>query len=399
MLFKNKSQEQDSNQAIIIDNPSKYMTLTYTISLLVIAILSLIVHLLLDSVIEQQSQTGKIVNVSGQQRMLSQRASLFTIEYLTTGSLQAKESAADTVAKMLSNHQFLIAYENKAGKGISRELHNMYFAPPYNVDLMVKSFTADINRVLSSPPPVLQSATTILNADFARMAKNELLSGLHAVVQQYEDESKSKVNELRFAQSIVFMIIIFTILIEALFIFRPMVSKISNFAKRLQYDANFDVLSKVFNRRAYNLLAKRTFDLSVRHQHPLTLILADIDFFKKVNDIHGHAAGDSAISWVAQSLKKMSRETDILARIGGEEFAIVLPETELTAAIQVAEKLRLGIAQSIWQFEGKTIQITLSFGVSTRVQTDTSIEQILARADHALYEAKDAGRNCVKSVS
>jgi diguanylate cyclase (GGDEF)-like protein len=186
--------------------------------------------------------------------------------------------------------------------------------------------------------------------------------------------------------------------VEALFIFRPMVSKISNFAKRLQYDANYDALSKVFNRRAYNLLAKRTFDLSLRHQHPLTLILADIDYFKKVNDIHGHAAGDSAISWVAQHLKKMSRETDILARIGGEEFAIVLPETEFSAALQVAEKFRVAIEQSPLQFEDKSIPITMSFGVSARQQHDTSIEQILARADQALYTAKGAGRNCVKSA-
>jgi len=263
---------------------------------------------------------------------------------------------------------------------------------------LVKLFASDIDKVLNNPPPAFQSADTILNADFARLAKNTLLTNLHAVVQQYEDESKMRIAELRFAQNIVFMVIIFTILVEALFIFRPMVSKISNFAKRLQYDANYDALSKVFNRRAYNLLAKRTFDLSLRHQHPLTLILADIDFFKKVNDIHGHAAGDSAISWVAQNFKKMSRETDILARIGGEEFAIVLPETEFSAALQVAEKFRVAIEQTPLLFEEKSIPITMSFGVSARQQHDTSIEQILARADSALYTAKGAGRNCVKSA-
>jgi diguanylate cyclase (GGDEF)-like protein len=389
---------QKDNQAIIIDNPSKYMTMTYTLSLLVIAVLSLIVHLLLDSVIEQQSQTGKIVNISGQQRMLSQRASLLAVEYLTTGSMQAKKEATDTVAKMLSNHEFLINYQNEAGKGLSKELYHMYFEPPYEVDRLVKLFASDINKVLDNPASASQSAETIMNADFARLAKNSLLTNLHAVVQQYEDESSARIAELRFAQNIVFMIIIFTILVEALFIFRPMVSKISNFAKRLQYDANYDALSKVFNRRAYNLLAKRTFDLSLRHQHPLTLILADIDYFKKVNDIHGHAAGDSAISWVAQHLKKMSRETDILARIGGEEFAIVLPETEFSAALQVAEKFRVAIEQSPLQFEDKSIPITMSFGVSARQQHDTSIEQILARADQALYTAKGAGRNCVKSA-
>lgn len=380
--------------AIEVKNPSKYMTLTYAISLTVIAILSGVVHFVLDQVIEQQSQTGKIVNISGQQRMLSQRAALFTLHYVTTGKTDSKQIALDAVDTMLNNQKTLLSDHYKQPfSPLSDELKNLYFEEPYNVEKSVFRFTEIITNTLRTTYPANSDTAFQQEAVLIDLAKKSLLEGLHTVVGQYEKESLQKVDDLRFAQNVVFWIIILTILVEALFIFRPMVSKISQFAAKLQQDANYDPLSGVYNRRAFNVLAQQSFGLSVRHQQNLSILMCDIDFFKNVNDTYGHACGDEVIKMVANKVLSSIRETDIVARFGGEEFVVLLPYTSEQEALNVAEKIRKNVEQSEVEFQTTNIQVTISIGVSGRYSQDKNLESAIARADDALYMAKNNGRN------
>lgn len=383
--------------AIEIKNPGKYMTLTYAISLSIIAILSGIVHLVLDQVIEQQSQTGKIVNVSGQQRMLSQRAALFSMHYVATGTLESKHTAELALDKMLENQQFLLAdhYQNPQS-WFSNELRTLYFGEPHQVERSVIQYGEVIREILALDySQNLQNAAD-QQAYMIELAKTSLLEGLHTVVGQYEKESLEKVDDLRFAQNVVFWIIIFTILIEALFIFRPMVAKISQFAHKLQREANYDPLSSVYNRRAFNVFAKQSFGLASRHNQDLSIVMCDIDKFKSVNDLYGHGVGDDVIKLVAKTLRESIRDTDILARYGGEEFVILLPQTGSDAAL-VAEKIRKNVEALHIKSHGKELQITISLGVSALYPQDKDIEVIIGRADNALYQAKHKGRNQVRS--
>ena len=377
-------------------SPSKYMTLTYVGSLLAIACLSLIVHSVLDRVIEQGSQTGLIVNLSGQQRMLSQRATMFTLEYLNSGSSSAKAFAQRASQKMRANHESLLEFHRRRGREMSEAMSAMYFDEPLNIDLQVRTFIDEIDRMLHREGDVNSKPYTLSDFMFSRMAKQELLEGLDAVVRQYEDESTARVHELRQVQRIVLIIIILTILVEALFIFRPMVAKVSDLAGRLQYEANFDALSGLLNRRAHDLLADRVFKLAKRHHQNLSVAIGDIDFFKNVNDNFGHSEGDRVIALAATILRENCRETDVIARIGGEEFSIILPNTPMADAKVVAEKLRQAFAASSEKRTHAPADLTMSFGISGMHAGDDAMETILARADRALYAAKAAGRNCVK---
>ena len=124
--------------------------------------------------------------------------------------------------------------------------------------------------------------------------------------------------------------------------------------------------------------------------------MTDIDFFKKVNDTHGHQAGDVVLQTVAGLLKDQLRDTDIVARYGGEEFALVLPETSETAAVKLAKNLRKKIESVVCPVEQKNLElsVTMSFGVSSSKGVESSAD-LISNADSALYQAKKEGRNRV----
>jgi diguanylate cyclase (GGDEF)-like protein len=129
------------------------------------------------------------------------------------------------------------------------------------------------------------------------------------------------------------------------------------------------------------------------------LICCDLDKFKTLNDTLGHAAGDAALVHFARLLREQVRGADIPARIGGEEFAIWLPNTSLDVARQVAERIRLKLGTTPWDWQGRRWPLSASFGVAACPETTRSLENLPAQADAALYVAKSAGRNRVEAAA
>jgi diguanylate cyclase (GGDEF)-like protein len=121
--------------------------------------------------------------------------------------------------------------------------------------------------------------------------------------------------------------------------------------------------------------------------------MADIDFFKRINDTHGHAIGDEAIQSVADCLRGVVRESDMAGRIGGEEFAIILPETNASEAYLLAERIREEVGRIIVNSEGNDVTFTVSLGVAQCNGDSNTLDKVMAKADHALYAAKESGRN------
>lgn len=161
--------------------------------------------------------------------------------------------------------------------------------------------------------------------------------------------------------------------------------------------ARKDELTGLSNRREFFDQGDHTLKQAVRFKHPVSVIMMDLDNFKKINDDYGHSAGDKVLQVVAELLKSMVREIDIVARIGGEEFAYVLPETGLDEAVKLAERLRLKIADTSVVHQEVRVKITASFGICSRQVENETMETMLTKADDALYVAKKNGRNQVKS--
>lgn len=156
-----------------------------------------------------------------------------------------------------------------------------------------------------------------------------------------------------------------------------------------------DSLTGVANRRQLLYRCKEELARARRYGQPLSLLMFDLDHFKQVNDTHGHGAGDAVLKAVAEACRSRLRECDLLARVGGEEFAVVLPETPGQGALVVAERLRRAIEGLAFDLGGSSVGVTASFGVACRQEEDVDPLVILSRADSALYEAKRAGRNRV----
>lgn len=164
--------------------------------------------------------------------------------------------------------------------------------------------------------------------------------------------------------------------------------------RELQQRAFFDGLTGVFNRDHFYQLANTQFASARRNGFPLTLLMLDVDHFKRINDSYGHAAGDTVLKTLAKSFPNTLREQDISGRVGGEEFAILLPKTNQKNGVQIAERLRLTLAQQLIPMENQaTINITVSMGVAHLIDADTSFDSLMKRADKALYRAKHLGRN------
>ncbi len=176
--------------------------------------------------------------------------------------------------------------------------------------------------------------------------------------------------------------------------------KIENLHYEKMYDlATRDALTQAMNRKAIMEIIAEEFTRSSSRNLPLTLMLLDIDHFKVVNDTYGHQAGDYVLKETcALIMNKMIRSQDVLGRYGGEEFALVLRETKLQIAVDVAERIRAAIEKNAYVFDGKTIPVRMSIGVATLDSTAKSHEDLIQTADRALYDAKNQGRNrvCVR---
>lgn len=167
--------------------------------------------------------------------------------------------------------------------------------------------------------------------------------------------------------------------------------------RELQAQATHDPLTNLYNRREFNRLVELEIARAVRQNLPTAFVLADLDHFKRVNDEHGHPAGDAVLVHTARVLTEHLRSIDVMARFGGEELLVMLPGTDTAGALALAEKLRVRLAESSVTWQDKTIHITASFGVVVRQpEQPEPLETLYACADEALYRAKGSGRNRVE---
>ncbi len=170
--------------------------------------------------------------------------------------------------------------------------------------------------------------------------------------------------------------------------------------EKLKFQAVHDQLTGLYNRRVLEQRLNDEVERAVRYKHSLSVFLLDIDHFKRINDTHGHQTGDSVLQAFASTLERTTRKTDFLARYGGEEFVVILPETTLDTALSLAERLREEIAtQPVPVNDGSLLEITASIGIANFPEHTESPQALLGMADKAMYNAKQDGRNRVKTAN
>jgi len=175
------------------------------------------------------------------------------------------------------------------------------------------------------------------------------------------------------------------------------ITDIHNQEEKLKYLASTDSMTNLFNRRYLTESSESLCCLAKRNKSDISIIMLDIDNFKNINDMHGHKMGDEVIILLAQLLKKHSRKSDIVCRWGGEEFVMLLPDTNLEGGLRISQKIRKLVENLVINLEdNQELKYTVSIGVSQiNCKTDFNIDSSIDRADKALYKAKASGRNKV----
>ncbi|WP_292654842.1 diguanylate cyclase [Nitratifractor sp.] len=172
--------------------------------------------------------------------------------------------------------------------------------------------------------------------------------------------------------------------------------RIQELQEELRLLASIDPMTRLYNRRYFTTMADKILKLARREHHPLSLAILDIDRFKQINDTYGHQTGDRVITALSEKLTERYRESDLLCRFGGEEFVILMPNTEQDVAVLLAERTRKEIEKLQIPYGDGAVSMTVSIGVSqVDLEGEETLDPVLKRADDALYAAKNQGRNRV----
>src|SRR5438132_6578209 len=174
-------------------------------------------------------------------------------------------------------------------------------------------------------------------------------------------------------------------------------SRVVQYQQHLEYQTHVDSLTGLFNRRAFEKKIVEEFERAKRYQHPISLLILDIDNFKTINDTYGHHGGDTALVKISETLRAKTRRSDFPSRYGGEEFVLILPETDQESALQVANKVQDEIRSCVFGSNNKHFSLTVSIGISSTSNREYSDwREMLDDADRAMYVAKNSGKDRVE---
>ena len=174
------------------------------------------------------------------------------------------------------------------------------------------------------------------------------------------------------------------------------ITRRKNLELRLKNISEKDPLTSAFNRRHFMQVFEQSYSIAKRYKNPLSIMVLDIDNFKSINDTFGHAAGDTVLKAIVDFCQASFRDADLFARLGGEEFIVMLPNTPTLGAAIIAERIRDGINNLPVVLAERTINFSISIGISQIDESDESYNDVINRADAALYQAKDKGKNRVE---
>lgn len=381
--------------------------ITYLVALALIAAFTLAFHFLADSIVRRQQTTAAVVNVSGRQRMLSQRIAKLALERAAHANFrpdsQVQSILLKSIDQMATAHQALLhgSPELHLLGPSSQAVRDVYTGAPWYLDLQIENFLTHARAFANRPTAQITLSDPDLVA-LEQAAQTPLLDALNAAVDANQQTSESAILRLREILTILTLLMLLILVLEALFLYRPLFRHLAQAHFELIEAGRTDPLTGCLNRRAFTHEAHAAVSRARNHGRPLAVLMLDIDRFKDVNDRYGHNVGDSVITAVVRTLLLSVHTNDILCRMGGEEFAIMLPGKRLGEAITTADNVRQAVARTpipLDEAAGIFLNVTASIGVAMLEDSDLSLFDVLGRADKALYRAKAGGRNRVETES
>ena len=372
-----------------------YLTAFALIALLITASI-----IIIDFIAAEESHMVEVNDIGGRQRMLSERTVHLLLEYAVEDDKTARDHIVELIELSLQTfdktHKLLIRGYLSENQMVhfSDSIDNIFFDEPEYLDEKARIFIYNTREVLGR-----EWSAEFLSSYYLKQlreaTKQDLHNSLEALATQYTINSKSRITRLRIIVAILLGGIVVVLCTVGAFVFNPMFKRIETQEQDLHKMAYIDPLANCHNRRSYLSNADTTFERSRRYNHTFAILFIDIDHFKEINDKYGHAIGDDAIKEMTQVCQDNIRESDILGRIGGDEFGVILQECGLEYAILTAEKLRKRVSDHIISSDDGTIRFSISVGAATLTDQDKDVYDILKRADKNLYEAKRTGRNLV----
>lgn len=382
--------------------PSRFLTIAYVIALSLIALLTYGSHQIMERALQAQTDKTAIVYTAGQERMLAQKIALYELSYEREGSLpRDKDAIQKSIFKFQSGHHFLTHIGDQE-RPMSAEMHDVYYNPPYDLDRQVGAFVTTAKKYIAWQPGEPEGDRDASLKTVSALAQGILTDGLDRADSLYQDETLAEIESLSHTQMMMTIYIMCILLCEAIFIFNPLVRHVRQYSQMILKLASKDALTNLYNRRAFMERGAIELNRVDRHGYPLCVVMADIDKFKTINDTYGHDVGDKVIVHFANVFRKALRAEDVVGRIGGEEFALILPHTTAEKGFQTVDRIRKMVEKTACTYpkgsgaEKASLNYTASFGmIAILSEKGATITDLLKQADKALYEAKNGGRNRV----
>jgi len=378
----------------------KLFAFVYVAGLALVALAVTISHLIVDYQLDVSRKANQVVQLGYEQVVLAERVNHLSFRYvLSTGeraSVISRQSLSHAVTQMYDGHSALIKSADTAE--FAKASDEVYFGAEHELDLKLRTFLGAARELLQSDARHIESQHPLLRFLDSEQS-GELQALLQLALQRYKKTADSILDSTRMTLWGLYAFIMVVLVLESLLVFRFVFQALLRKAETFRDLAQTDPLTGCFNRRSFMLATERAQEQVNRRRESHALLMLDIDHFKQVNDTYGHPVGDEVIRMLAKTCIDHLRSTDMLGRLGGEEFAVLLRGASLTDAENVAETLRQRL-ESCEVFYGDAVVplfFTVSIGVVALVSGDNSAMSAIERADKALYEAKAMGRNRVVS--
>lgn len=381
------------------------VTSAYILALGIIATLTIASHFLTDRINSQQREGAKLTYMIGRQRALVQQSVINATIFFQSGDRLQYDFLSQSINDLEGGHKYLadvIAKKDYLGAYPSDVLYKVYFNSNSFSAKSVDEFIQAARRFMILPQEGKEEERgRLINALSGELSRR-LIVMFDVALENHQEELLQKIDKAYVFQSWSAFFILFVLVVEAVFIFRPLVRRIRDYQQMLLREALEDHLTGLYNRRAFMKRAAVEIGKARRDKTPITVVLTDLDHFKSVNDRYGHKVGDVVLRRFADLARESFRSGDVVGRVGGEEFAILLPNTATERGLQVIERFRKRVCETPCHYideDGvqKSLSFSASFGLIVYTGEGWTIDQLLAAADEKLYAAKAAGRNCVVS--